>query len=97
MIRGVGYSESQTASDKCVIAYKCDGLAQKVPGDLSGGGKKKLGLAMANPTGFSSGYPEILMLDEAIAALDMGSQEMVKRFMKKSVREDKKSVLFSTH
>jgi ABC-type multidrug transport system ATPase subunit len=97
MIRGVGIRESKVATNRCMVSYRCDTLADKPPGSLSGGGKKKLSLAMANPVGFPSGYPKVLMLDEAIAALDMGSQEMVKRYMKRAVDEEKKSVLFSTH
>ena len=97
MLRGVKISRLSDAVEDCLNFYCCSHLESKNPNQLSGGGKKRLSLAMVNPTGISECSANIFMLDEAIAALDMSSQEMVKQYMQNIVNLQKKSVIFSTH
>ncbi|MEN2496469.1 MAG: hypothetical protein MHMPM18_005227 [Marteilia pararefringens] len=97
MLKGVNISQINSAVDQCLEFYSCHNLKHKTPSQMSGGGKKKLSLSMINPTGFEEKIPQIFMLDEAIAALDMTSQEMVKNYMSHIVVKNKKTVLFSTH
>ena len=97
MLRGVKISELDGAVKECLEFYCCTHLKSKSPDQLSGGGRKRLSLAMVNPTRISDCSAKIFMLDEAIAALDMSSQEMVKQYMRNIVNVQKKSVIFSTH
>ena len=97
MLRGVKISRLNDAVEKCLNFYCCSHLKSKNSSQLSGGGKKRLSLALANPTGVADCSANVFMLDEAIAALDMGSQETVKQYMRNIVNFQKKSVVFSTH
>ncbi|MES1904547.1 MAG: hypothetical protein MHPSP_000557 [Paramarteilia canceri] len=95
-IRGLlDKSIKNKAVEMCLKQYNCVNISHKFPENMSGGEKKRLALAMANPASIKP--PEVFMFDEAIAALDISTQELVRNFMKNIVNVQEKGILFSTH
>ncbi|MES1905259.1 MAG: hypothetical protein MHPSP_001982, partial [Paramarteilia canceri] len=79
-IRGIlPITEQNKFVKKCLKDFNCSKASNRYIYNLSGGERKRIALAMANLSLIKK--PDIFLFDEAIAALDISSQEMVKNHM----------------
>ncbi|MES1902650.1 MAG: hypothetical protein MHPSP_001646 [Paramarteilia canceri] len=95
-IRGIFSNKNQNIMiNKCLEDFDCAAISDKYPNNLSGGERKRFALAMAHPSLVKA--PFIFMFDEAIAALDISTQEMVRKYMQRIVNDFGRCLIFSTH
>lgn len=90
--RGMGAKEARAASMRLLERMEIAGLAQRRPREISGGQAQRVALARALAT-----EPQILLLDEPLAALDAETREAVRVELERHLGEFDGCVLLVTH
>ena len=90
--RGVGRAGSRAAARAQLDALDIAGLAERRPGQLSGGQAQRVALARALATA-----PRLLLLDEPLAALDAQTRESVRVELERTLQAFDGCVLLVTH
>lgn len=93
------YEDRKSLEKELEEGFLCElGIPQFIHrrcGQLSGGMKKKVSIACA-----LSSNPEILLLDEPCAALDLASKQQLREYLEKYVyagHDKKKAIIMATH
>ena len=90
--RGVGKRERQRRAHEALVTVRLDHLADRRPSQLSGGQQQRVALARALVL-----EPEVLLLDEPLAALDLQLRKEMQIELKRLHRESGCSFVFVTH
>jgi zinc/manganese transport system ATP-binding protein len=85
-------SRSDKEVDDVIESVEATGFADRPIGQMSGGEQQRLLLAQA-----LMGQPQILLLDEPLANLDMRNQEAIAQLIGKVARTEHITVLLVTH
>lgn len=89
---GVPEAEVREMTGRALALLGIEGLARRVPHNLSGGEKRKVALAGALVMG-----PELLVLDEPFEGLDPASREMLIGLLGRLSAEEGVTMVMSTH
>ncbi len=89
---GVPEAEVREMTGRALALLGIEGLARRVPHNLSGGEKRKVALAGALVMG-----PELLVLDEPFEGLDPASREMLIALLGRLSAEEGVTMVMSTH
>jgi molybdate transport system ATP-binding protein len=90
--RGLGKRAAQAAASHWLGRLGLTGLADRKPGDLSGGQAQRVALARA-----LAGQPALLLLDEPLSALDAGTRLDVQTELKRHLTGFQGPCLLVTH
>lgn len=90
--RGVDRKTARRKAGSWLDRMELAGLAQVRPGDLSGGQAQRVALARALVT-----EPDLLLLDEPLAAVDVGVKSSLRRLIAEHMREFAGPRLLITH
>ena len=90
--RGVGRSEAETAARTWLERLNIADLADRKPGKLSGGQAQRVALGRALVTD-----PDLLLLDEPLAALDAGTRASVRSLLRRHLADFRGAVVLVTH
>lgn len=90
--RGVGKAEAAAAARDWLERLDIADLAQRRPGQLSGGQAQRVALARALVT-----EPDLLLLDEPLAALDAGTRASVRSLLRRHLADFRGAVVLVTH
>lgn len=90
--RGVARRESDKRARQWLERLDVGDLASRKPGQLSGGQAQRVALARALVT-----EPDLLLLDEPLAALDAGTRASVRSLLRRHLAEYAGAVVLVTH
>ncbi len=90
--RGLGKREARSAASYWLDRLRLTGLADRKPGQLSGGQAQRVALARA-----LAGQPMLLLLDEPLSALDAGTRLDVQAELKRHLADFAGPCLLVTH
>lgn len=91
-LAGLPKSDRRQAVDKMLRLMELDGLEARRPSQLSGGQQQRVALARALVT-----RPQVLLLDEPLAALDVALRQGVRQELRKIQERFQVPILFVTH
>jgi len=91
-IRGISKKKRRQASEKYIHMVHLDGYEDYYPHELSGGMQQRVALARSLAT-----EPDVLLLDEPFAALDVLTKEKCAQELLGIWQETKLTVLYVTH
>ncbi|NQV48553.1 MAG: ABC transporter ATP-binding protein [Rhodospirillaceae bacterium] len=91
-LRGVPKSEREAIAEKYIADVGLSGFEQKVPHELSGGMRQRVGLARA-----LSVNAEVLLMDEPFSAVDEQTRRKFQEDLLNLVKHENKTFLFVTH
>lgn len=92
VFRGVPGAESRERAQEWLERVGLRGAESRYPHELSGGMKKRVGLAQVLIMD-----PKVLLMDEPFSALDLQTRNLMENELLRLWQEDRKSVLFVTH
>lgn len=90
--RGVPRRDAETAARGWLDRFEIGDLAGRKPSQLSGGQAQRVALARALVTD-----PDLLLLDEPLAALDAGTRATVRSVLRRHLAEVRGAVVLVTH
>lgn len=90
--RGAGLDEARARAREWLGRVGMEGLSGRKPGELSGGQAQRIALARALAT-----EPDLLLLDEPLAALDVSSRADVRRVLAEHLADFRGPRLLITH
>jgi ABC-type Fe3+/spermidine/putrescine transport system ATPase subunit len=91
-MRGVGRRERRRRAQEALEQVQLPGVADRRPGELSGGQEQRVALARALVV-----QPQVLLLDEPFSALDAGLRVEVRDLVLRLQRDTGITTLFVTH
>jgi molybdate transport system ATP-binding protein/molybdate/tungstate transport system ATP-binding protein len=91
-VRHLSRSKITAALESICGIFEIRSLLNRLPGSLSGGERQRVALARALIT-----KPEILLLDEPLSALDVGSREEMRSLLKNTQQQLDITTLHVTH
>lgn len=89
---GAGKRAARTAAERWLAEVDADGLAGRRPGRLSGGQAQRVALARA-----LAAAPELLLLDEPLAALDIDAAPAMRGLLHRVLRSQDRPTVLVTH
>jgi len=84
--------ERETRSREILASFKIVDMAQRRPGDISGGERQRVALARALVT-----RPRVLLLDEPLTALDAATKSRIVDDLRDWIRQHRIPILYVTH
>ncbi|HEY5855410.1 MAG TPA: ATP-binding cassette domain-containing protein [Aldersonia sp.] len=90
--RGRGRAASRSIADEWLRAVGVEHLAKRRPSQLSGGQAQRVAIARA-----LAGEPDILLLDEPMAALDASGAPELRRLLREVMSVQRRTALLVTH
>ena len=91
-VRGTGRAEARAAAQPWLERFELDHLAARHPARLSGGQAQRVALARA-----LASDPEVLVLDEPMASLDVEIRDEVRADLARHLRDFGRPVVLVTH
>ncbi|BAN26376.1 ABC transporter ATP-binding protein [Caballeronia insecticola] len=92
IFRGTPREEALSVAQQWLVRVGLDGHGKKYPHQLSGGMRKRAGLAQALALN-----PRIILMDEPFSALDIQTRHLMENELLQLWSYDRKSVMFVTH
>ncbi|PZA05992.1 MULTISPECIES: ABC transporter ATP-binding protein [unclassified Meiothermus] len=92
VFRGTPLREARERARPWLAKVGLERFADRYPHQLSGGMKKRVGLAQV-----LIGGPRLLLMDEPFSALDVQTRHLMENELLRLWQEDRKSVIFITH
>ncbi|WP_232661752.1 sulfate/molybdate ABC transporter ATP-binding protein [Pseudonocardia sp. TRM90224] len=90
--QGVARQEAEERARELLAAVDVAELADRRPAQMSGGQQQRVALARALAPG-----PELLLLDEPLAALDVDSAPAMRSLLRRVVKDRKQTAVLVTH
>ncbi|MFD4179837.1 sulfate/molybdate ABC transporter ATP-binding protein [Rhodococcus sp. NPDC058514] len=90
--RGETRSAARAIASRWLREVDAEPLAGRRPSQLSGGQAQRVAIARA-----LAADPRLLLLDEPMAALDVGSAPAVRRLLRRILREEQRTAVLVTH
>jgi ABC-type nitrate/sulfonate/bicarbonate transport system ATPase subunit len=84
--------DARQIADHYINLVGLTGFADRYPYQLSGGMQQRVGIARA-----LANSPELLLMDEPFAALDVQTRELLQREIKRIWKETRKTIFWITH
>jgi NitT/TauT family transport system ATP-binding protein len=92
LFHGKTKAEAKEIAQEWLVRVGLDGHGRKYPHQMSGGMRKRAGLAQALALN-----PRILLMDEPFSALDIQTRQLMENELLQLWSADRKSVVFVTH
>lgn len=92
VFQGLPLQEARTRARAWLSKVGLEGFGDRYPHQLSGGMRKRVGLAQVLIAG-----PKLLLMDEPFSALDVQTRQLMENELLRLWQEDRKTVLFVTH
>lgn len=92
VFRGTPWGEARERARAWLAKVGLERFAQRFPHQLSGGQRKRVGLAQV-----LIADPKLLLMDEPFSALDVQTRQLMENELLRLWQEDRKTVLFVTH